>query len=146
MILISHRGNLVIKKPDRENTPAYIQEAINAGFEVEIDVWWHRGAFYLGHDEPLHYVNHDFLKDHMLWCHAKHIEVLPKLLEIGAHCFFHNVDNATLTSRNYIWTYPGQILTDRSICVLPESIAADYDWKKGAGVCSDIIAVLKEMK
>ena len=38
MILISHRGN--INKIDRkkENSQSYIQEAINLGYEVEIDI------------------------------------------------------------------------------------------------------------
>ena len=39
MRLISHRGNLTGKYPLMENTPAYIREAVDAGYEVEIDVW-----------------------------------------------------------------------------------------------------------
>jgi hypothetical protein len=52
MILISHRGNLNGPNPERENHPDYIWEALRAGFEVEIDVWWVEGKFKLGHDEP----------------------------------------------------------------------------------------------
>ena len=40
MILISHRGNINGKKPDLENKPEYIQNAIKLGYNVEIDVWW----------------------------------------------------------------------------------------------------------
>ena len=52
MILISHRGN--INKIDRkkENSQSYIQEAINLGYEVEIDIWLHNKCLYLGHDNP----------------------------------------------------------------------------------------------
>jgi hypothetical protein len=52
MILISHRGNLNGPNPERENHPDYIWEALRAGYEVEIDVWWVEGKFKLGHDEP----------------------------------------------------------------------------------------------
>ena len=40
MILISHRGNLKGINPQRENEPLYIVEALEKGFDVEIDVWW----------------------------------------------------------------------------------------------------------
>ena len=34
MILISHRGNLTGKNPERENHPDYIKEALDLGFDV----------------------------------------------------------------------------------------------------------------
>ena len=37
--LYSHRGNLFGPIPERENKPDYIDEAISAGFNVEIDIW-----------------------------------------------------------------------------------------------------------
>ena len=37
MKLISHRGNIDGPQPDRENSPNYINEAIEAGYNVEID-------------------------------------------------------------------------------------------------------------
>ena len=52
MKLISHRGNLNGPNKERENHPDYIWEALQAGYEVEIDVWWVDGKFKLGHDEP----------------------------------------------------------------------------------------------
>ena len=53
MRLISHRGNLTGKYPLLENTPVYIREAVDAGYEVEIDVWGDtKGGLYLGHDGP----------------------------------------------------------------------------------------------
>ena len=39
MIFISHRGNLEIESPSRENSKDYILEAINCGFNVEVDIW-----------------------------------------------------------------------------------------------------------
>jgi hypothetical protein len=53
MILISHRGNINGKQPDKENHPLYIFEAIKQGFQVEIDVWFIDGKFKLGHDNHI---------------------------------------------------------------------------------------------
>ena len=58
------------------------------------------------------------------------------------HCFWHQKDDVTLTSRNFIWTYPGKPLTDNSIAVLPE-LNNDNSMKmlpkKLFGICSDYI-------
>ena len=45
MKLISHRGNLEGPNPERENHPDYIYGALQAGYDVEIDVWWVEGKF-----------------------------------------------------------------------------------------------------
>jgi hypothetical protein len=37
--LYAHRGNLFGPKPELENTPDYIDQAIKFGFKVEVDVW-----------------------------------------------------------------------------------------------------------
>ena len=39
MKLISNKGNINGVKPDMENTQVYIQEAINRGYDVKIDLW-----------------------------------------------------------------------------------------------------------
>ena len=31
------------------------------------------------------------------------------------HCFRHQEDDVTLTSRGYMWTYPGKPLTEKQI-------------------------------
>jgi hypothetical protein len=36
----------------KENSPDYIWRAIQAGYNVEVDVWFVDGKFKLGHDEP----------------------------------------------------------------------------------------------
>jgi hypothetical protein len=78
MILISHRGNLNGKIVERENHPDYIDEAIKAGFDVEIDVRLNGGVLYLGHDAIQYEVSLDWLKKRMgeLWIHCKNIEAL----------------------------------------------------------------------
>ena len=143
MILISHRGNLEGKQPEQENNPLYIYNALNKGYEVEIDVWYKDNEFYLGHDEPTYHINLNWLRDKKLWCHAKNIEALNVMLDNDIHCFWHQEDDVTLTSCGFIWTYPGQKLTDKSICVLPEK--NNEIPKKALGICSDCIVNYKHI-
>ena len=135
MILISHRGNLNGMNTERENSPDYIEEALSHGFDVEIDVWDILGSYFLGHDEPKYLVKKNFLKNEHLWCHAKNIEGLYSMLEDDIHCFWHQEDDVTLTSRGFFWTYPGKELTESSIAVLPDSKPT----VKVKGICSDFI-------
>ena len=57
MVLISHRGNLTGSNPERENSQTYIQEALNKGFNVEVDVWVVNNQIYLGHDAPQYLID-----------------------------------------------------------------------------------------
>ena len=142
MILISHRGNLN-GKSNKENKPGYIHKALWQGFDVEIDVWYIDDEFWLGHDIPQYKIEENFLENPRLWCHAKNIDTLYKMSSNSLiHCFWHQDDDVTLTSRGYLWTLPGKQLTKKSICVLPE-----FEDKKSkvilpknvAGICSDFI-------
>ena len=142
MILISHRGNTDGLNPSLENRERYCQGAIDAGFNVEIDVWY-IDTWRTGHDRPQYRVDSDFFLKEEVWCHAKNIEALKRLLDLGAHCFFHQNDYVTLTSRGFIWTYPTQELTDKSICVLPELQTIDI--KGCVGICSDHIGQINQL-
>ena len=137
MILISHRGNLDGRVREYENDPRYINLALDGGYEVEIDVWCKDGEWYLGHDEPTYQINFNYLRNKKLWCHAKNIESLNKMLKEDIHCFWHQEDDVTLTSCGFMWTYPGKPLTDKSICVLPEK--NNEIPKKALGICSDFV-------
>tara|TARA_Y100000034_G_scaffold130569_1_gene189330 strand:- start:1673 stop:2110 length:438 start_codon:yes stop_codon:yes gene_type:complete len=143
MILISHRGNLKGKLPEYENDPGYIDEALNKGYEVEIDVWYKDKNWYLGHDGPQYEINLKYLKNDKFWCHAKNIEALNKMLKHDIHCFWHQEDDVTLTSKGFMWTYPGKPLTDKSICVLPEK--NNQIPKKALGICSDYVVNYKKL-
>ena len=142
MILISHRGNINGKDVENENNPLYIDRALGKGYNVEIDVWVYDDIFWTGHHRPQYRVDENFFLKEEVWCHAKDIEALKRLLELGAHCFFHQNDPVTLTSKGYMWTTPTQPLTEKSICVLPEIqlIALQHS----AGVCSDHIQKYEE--
>ena len=145
MILISHRGNTTGPDPENENKIKYLMEAISSGYQVETDVWVKGGTFYLGHDMPQYVVDKDFLLRSELWCHAKNLDALCYLLKLGAHCFWHQDDDFTLTSGGYIWTYANKELCSKSICVLPE--VAHYSNKDiliSSGICSDIVAVMEK--
>ena len=72
MILISHRGNINGINKSRENSIEYIYEALNEGYDVEIDVWYKGGEWFLGHDGPENYVVLGFLKNDKLWYFSVH--------------------------------------------------------------------------
>lgn len=148
MYFISHRGNLHGPKPQQENSIPYILNAIKKGFDVEIDVWYVNGSLYLGNDKPQYLVpEFKFFKDNAnkLWCHCKNVQALDILLPLGIHCFIHDKDQATLTSKNYIWLYPSKTINaNNSICVLPEWNDFDiHNVKKCVGICSDYIEFMK---
>ena len=143
MILISHRGNINGPRPDMENKPSYILQAIQLGFDCEIDVWFTEGKFYLGHDEPQYDFPISLIENYYskLWIHCKDMASLTKLNEIDAtgtklNYFGHDKDLGVLTSKGYIWsTQP----FDRGILVMPE--VNHLDVIEGTkGVCSDHIA------
>jgi len=141
MVLISHRGNLTGPEPERENSQTYIQEALDKGFNVEIDVWVTNNEIYLGHDGPQYHINKTWLYLHKkyLWIHCKNIEAInyfSSKLKLFNY-FWHENDTLTLTSKNYIWAYPGKQPINNSIAVMPE-INSD-DTSQCLGVCSDYI-------
>jgi hypothetical protein len=131
-MFIAHRGNTEGPKPELENTPDYIVKALQK-YDVEIDVWFNEG-FWLGHDEPKIKIPTDFLLKPNLWCHAKNIPALRELMTLGVHCFYHQNDDCTLTSKGHIWTYPGKELVTGSIAVMPPP---NTNTEKCYAVCSD---------
>lgn len=139
MFFIAHRGNVTGRRPNLENFPDYVQRALSQGFDVEVDVWYVDGQFWLGHDGPTFEVGLDFLRNPKVWCHAKDIDTLYKLTTLpGIHYFFHEDDQVAMTSGGYLWTFPGKLLTTKSICVMPEKSGQSVD-VLCAGICSDDI-------
>lgn len=140
MILISHRGNTIKSNPEKENDPEYLFKTIGQGFDVETDLWLVNNKLSLGHDKPQYTIELEFLKEFndKLWIHCKNIPALNFCLNNDLHCFFHNTDDVTLTSKGYIWTYPNNKLnlSGRSIAVMPETVGK-WDLHKGSGICSD---------
>lgn len=137
-MIISHRGNISEKIPNKENHPDYLLLAINFGYDIELDVWFIDNKFVLGHDIPQYIINDTFLMSNKMWIHAKNLKALHKLKELNVNCcFFHNTDDAVFTSNGWIWTYPGkQIISKYAIAVLPETIYG-WDISLASGVCTD---------
>ena len=142
MIFISHRGNINGINKESENNPDYIDVALSNGFNVEVDVWYFKENFYLGHDNGEYKVNPKYLKNSMIWCHAKNIAAMVELKKNNSIYFWHQNDDITLTSNGYFWTFPGKELYKNSICVLPE--IANYKNLNCAGICSDFIERYKK--
>lgn len=137
MKIISHRGNLKGREPEKENHPEFIRKAHEAGFEVEIDVWYENGVFLLGHDVPQYAVAESWLTERMgvLWCHAKCSNSLYKMLELGLHCFWHQSDRFTLTSRGIPWCYPNNYIINGVTVVFDDDYVLIPD--KVLGICTD---------
>lgn len=139
MRIISHRGNLNGKDPEKENHPDYILNALKAGYDVEIDLWHQNNNLYLGHDNPQYDVDIKFLCQPGLWIHAKNIDSIYFLNTnySDLNYFFHDTDDCVLTSKGYLWTYIGKQLTPKSIAVMPEKIVEPYDLSYCYGICTD---------
>jgi hypothetical protein len=140
-IFIAHRGNLSGPNPLRENQPGYIQEALDLGFNVEIDAWLIHDTFYLGHDKPEYIVPIDFFLNSNLWVHCKNLAALDELiLEPDVNCFSHTNDDYVLSSKCYIMCFPHKRtnLTQNCIAILPERVPG-WNLNKAAGIISDYI-------
>lgn len=137
MKIISHRGNLTGKNLEKENNPIYIEEAIKEGFDVEIDVWYKDKNFWLGHDIPQYIVNLNWLKSFPLWCHAKNPDALKYMLKENLHCFWHQDDLYTLTSKKVPWCYPHNWIDGGITVILETDISKIVLPKKILGICVD---------
>lgn len=147
MKFISHRGNIRGREKETENLPRRVEECLEMGFEVEVDVWCVNGDFFLGHDKPEHYVPINFLRREGLWCHAKNSEAFTSLVrDPNVHCFWHQEDDYTITSRGIVWVYPGKSLTESAICVMPELANYSIDeMLRCQGLCSDNVIKYSEL-
>lgn len=137
IVLIAHRGNIFGPNKDLENKPQYVTEALNFGYDVEIDLWFNpvSNELSLGHDEPTYACSKAFISQKKVWIHCKNISALEycKKHDIENPYFWHQEDDVTLTSNGLFWTYPGKPLTPHSIAVMPET--APF---KSIGICQAI--------
>jgi hypothetical protein len=137
MKIISHRGNLTGSKPEFENNPTYIDVAIMAGFDVEVDVWYVDGQFFLGHDAPTYLVESTWIGDRTkrLWFHAKNHDALVALnfRFHSTRVFWHETDRMTFVSDGTLWMYPGNY----SPYGITVELGSARDMPRVAGVCTD---------
>lgn len=122
--IISHRGNLTGPNSVHENSLEAIDHCIyKLKISVEVDLRWMNGKLYLGHDLPEILIDPIWLRirHDNLYIHAKNPEALEFCLKEHLHYFTHENDPYTITSRGYIWAYPGkEPVGHKTIGVMPE--------------------------
>lgn len=146
MYLIAHRGNVNGPIHENENNPEYILNAINQGYDVEVDLRIQNGEYFLGHDYNQYKINDSFitLHAHMLWVHCKDKDALNRCMNMeNVNYFWHQEDDYTLTSKNIIWAYPGIMPVGYTIMVMPELHWNDVEEVRSFnpyGICSDYVS------
>ena len=151
MKYIAHRGLFSGPNPELENRMDQLETAIAAGFDVEIDLRWHEGMWWLGHDEPTYPISPGWLLKHKdsLWIHCKNIAALDMLCNTSHMYFYHDKDDVTITSNGKFWTYPGKELTRNSIMLMPEwtdPTLANTVNINCVGICSDWVEKIRDSR
>ena len=155
MKLISHRGNMIGPNLSRENSPSYIDTAISAGYDVEVDINYLDNKFFLGHDTPDYEISEIWMekRKHKIWFHCKNLDAASRLCELQKNYetpymfFCHTSDNFVLTSTNHIWVHNLELnLNDK--CIIP--LLSDTDLiftttKKIYAICTDYINLSKSI-
>ena len=151
MIYIAHRGNTDGPKSELENSPDYIEKAINEGFDVEVDIRYIEKEFWLGHDEPQYNVDEQWVRNNVkhCWFHAKDYAALLYLSDwvsprTPVCVFYHHLDDYTLTTTGFIWAYPNRPGQANTIAVLPEIHHTDI--RSYYGICSDYVRKFRDDK
>lgn len=149
MKLIAHRGNTKGILKHCENSPDYLDHALSMDYDVEIDFRKFDTGLYLGHDLPEYKITDQWLQDrkNKIWLHCKNAEAFTYALDNNYHCFWHNVDDYTLTSYGFVWAFPGKSsLGPNTILVMPEHhYPFDFIHRIPCyGVCSDFVDKFKQ--
>jgi hypothetical protein len=144
MIFIAHRGNLINKNLQTENTPEQIELCINNGYDVEIDIYIINNSLYLGHDKPETMISYSWLESikKYLWIHCKNFDAVQYMYNTEYNYFWHNTDDYTITSKGYIWTYPGKPFNQSCVLVCPERWTSETQLNC-TGICSDNISLFR---
>jgi len=138
---IAHRGLISGPNHEAENSMTTITEWCRQGKASELDIWWCKGAFWIGHDEPREPVSPEFLNSEYLWIHAKNAEAFYRLQKLsnergwGLRIFYHTDEDYALTTRGDTIILPG--LPDREgwTYMMPEM--ASLIPTVSAKICSD---------
>jgi hypothetical protein len=145
-ILIAHRGNINGPQPEKENTLKYLFEAIESGYDVEVDIWLVGNTWLLGHGGPyipVHDIDLHYLTPHA-WFHAKNYAALSELNQIDCNVFAHEQDPFVVTSRGWIWSHKGCV-NPHGIVVMPSLETEKHLILNCAGVCHDYLLDVKKI-
>ena len=146
MKIIAHRANINGPSIKNENQKNSIKECLNMGYDVELDIRSLEGKLYLGHDKPQLIINIEELRmiKNKVWVHCKNLQALSFFRRIDEefNYFWHEEDSYTLTSKGYIWAYPGEVLSPECISVMPEINCSLNNFKdlrnmRISGICTD---------
>ena len=146
MKIIAHRANTNGREIEKENCISQINKCIKLGYDVEIDIRVIQNKIFLGHDNAQEVISEDKIFDikDKCWIHCKNLEAIAFFNKYGdtLNYFWHQKDDFTLTSKGFIWTYPGKNLIEKSIYVMPElNLNIKYfpslKSKGIAGICTD---------
>lgn len=145
MKIISHRGNINGPVPDKENRPSYIDCAINLGYDVEVDIRFINGQFWLGHDEPQYKIELSWMtaRKNKIWYHCKDLYSAYELLNSNEDFLFfcHSNDNYVLTSNKKLWVHDLDLIINKS-CIIPLLSLTEinnYSNYEPFGVCTDYV-------
>jgi len=163
MKIISHRGYLNGKDDYLENNPKEIIRILeNTDFDIEVDLWTKDLKWYFGHDYPKYELSSEeiiLLFEYYfdrVWIHCKNFDALDNLssskhyLFKNLNYFWHQEDDFTLTSKQYIWCYPGKFEED----FFGNMVCLDFDLKESeeyyknlsvCAICTDYPKKLKEI-
>jgi len=165
MRIIAHRGNRHGPDKNTENTTYSIEKSLDTGFDVEFDIRYVDGDFYLGHDQPKELID-DIILDNWaqlggLYAHCKTVKTLQYFISEGYNMsgiipFFHDTDECVLIDGDVIWIHPESIEAvdytnvKNTIFVLPNLDSSEnYPNVRKAlqycyGVCTDYAVPLEE--
>jgi hypothetical protein len=145
MIVISHRGNIHGPNTERENCPAYIDEAINKNLQVEVDIRCINKQFSLGHDKADYFVDEEWIlkRKTNIWFHCKNLEAYVSLQKLDStiKTFCHSVDPYVITSEKYLWVHDTNLELN-NMCIIPLINKEDilrYNKKDVYAVCTDYV-------
>jgi hypothetical protein len=142
--IISHRGNLNGPSASRENAPDYIEEAMAAGFDVEVDLRMVGNQYFLGHDFPIHPVSFQWINErrkHLL-LHVKDLNALKHVIPQW-NFFCHSLDPYTVTSQGRIWLHDLSLTPDSRTIVplITKRLMEAYPKVPVHAVCTDFVYV-----
>lgn len=138
---IAHRGLIDGPNHQAENSMITITGWCRQGRASEIDIWWHREAFWIGHNEPRERVSPEFLHSEFLWIHAKNADAFYHLQKLsnekgwGLRIFYHTDEDYALTTTGDTIIYPGLPDMDGWTYMMPEM--ANMIPTVASAICSD---------
>jgi hypothetical protein len=151
MRIISHRGNIKGPIIDKENSPSYIDAALQLGYDVEIDMHYINDEFFLGHDYAQYKVNLKWLllRKNNLWIHCKDKDSASKLIQLneGFKIFCHTNDDYVLTSTNHLWVHNLLCNIDETTIIPLINLSDIEKYHSGIpyGICTDYVTKINKI-